>query len=147
MFDKKIRDVMTSPVEKLTPEATVKDAAVRMREQDIGTVAICEAGDRPIGIATDRDIAIRCVAVGLDPSKTRISEVMSRVVSTCKEDDSLKDAEKIMEERQIRRLLVVDGSGALRGIVALSDIVGEDTSMTGRIVEKVTQPSPGFAGH
>lgn len=144
MFDKKIRDVMTSPVSCLTQEASARDAAQKMRELDIGTVIVCE-NDIPIGVVTDRDLTVRCAALGLDPSTTKVSGCMSRDVVTISEGSTTKDAERLMEERQIRRVIVVDEQGKLRGIVSLSDIVGVDRGMTGRIVEKVTQPASGYA--
>ena len=146
MFDKKVSEVMTKPVVCLTSNSTVRDAALRMRDEDIGTIVVCESGDKPVGVVTDRDIAVRCAAVGADPSKCRVSEIMSRAIVTIAEDKSLKEAESLLEERQIRRLLAVDAKGAVRGILALSDIVGEDQAMTGRIVEKTSQPSSGI-GH
>jgi len=144
MFDKKISEVMTSPVSCLSPDATVRDAAQKMRELDIGTIVVCDSGNKPVGVITDRDITVRCTALGLDSATTRVSQCMSRDVVTVKTDSTTKDAEKIMEERQIRRVVAIDEQGKLCGIVALSDIVGVDRGMTGRIVEKVTQPASGY---
>lgn len=144
MFDKKISEVMTSPVSCLSPDATVRDAAQKMRELDIGTIVVCESGGKPVGVITDRDITVRCTALGLDSASTRVSQCMSRDVVCVREDSTTKDAERLMEERQIRRVVAVDGQGKLRGIVALSDIVGVDRGMTGRIVEKVSQPTSGY---
>lgn len=147
MFDKKIKDVMTSPVSCVSPDTTIKDVAAKMSELDIGTIAVCEGGDKPVGIVTDRDITVRATAQGRDPSSCTANDVMTRGVVYCREDQTTREAERLMEERQIRRLLVVDASERLVGIVALSDIVGVDRGMTGRIVEKVSQPSAGYAGH
>jgi CBS domain-containing protein len=146
MFDKKISEVMTSPAECLAPNASVRDAAIKMRENDIGTIVVCESADKPVGIVTDRDIAVRCAAAGGEPGSCEVSKIMSRDIVTIGQDKTIRDAEKLMEERQLRRLVVVDGSGRLCGVVALSDIVGEDRNMTGRIVEKVSQPAASL-GH
>jgi CBS domain-containing protein len=116
-----------------------------MRELDIGAIVVCDGTNRPIGVITDRDITVRCTALGLDNSSTRVSQCMSRDVCSVSEDSTTKDAERLMEERQIRRVVVTDSQGKLRGIVALSDIVGVDRGMTGRIVEKVTQPASGYS--
>lgn len=145
MFDKRIKDVMTSPVSCISPDASARDAAQRMRELDIGSIVVCQ-GDKPVGIVTDRDITVRCTALGLDCSTTRVSALMSREIVTVQEDSTTKEAERLMEERQVRRVIAVDDRGRLRGIVALSDIVGVDRGMTGRIVEKVTEPASGYAG-
>lgn len=145
MFDKKISEVMTSPVSCLSPDASVRDAAQKMRELDIGTVVVCDSSNRPVGVVTDRDITVRCTALGLDSATTRVSQCMSRDVCTVKDDSTTKDAERIMEERQIRRVVAVDSQGKACGVVALSDIAGVDRGMTGRIVEKVSEPASGYA--
>jgi CBS domain-containing protein len=144
MFDKKIRDVMSSPVACLTPAASVRDAAQKMRELDIGIVVVCEE-DSPVGVATDRDVAVRCAALGLDPATCRLSEIMTTDIVTCRGDQTTREAEALMEKRQIRRLIVIDDGGKLRGVLALSDLAAVDRGMTGRIVERVLQPSSGFA--
>jgi CBS domain-containing protein len=146
MFDKTIKDVMTSPVSFVTSNDTVQEAARKMRDEDIGVVAVCD-GDICTGILTDRDISIRGVAEGKDPTTSRVSDIMSHQVVHCYEDQSLKEAEKLMEQHQIRRILVYDRAHHPRGIVALSDIVGVDRGMTGRIVKKVSEPAAGYTGH
>lgn len=147
MFDKKLKDVMTSPVACLGPHDTVKEAAERMEELDIGALVVCQEDGTAMGIVTDRDITVRATAQGKDPTSCRVAEVMSRDVVTCGEDETTKQAEELMEQRQIRRIVVIGSDGKPRGVVALSDIVGVDRGMTGRIVEKVTQPASGYAGH
>jgi len=147
MFDKKLKDVMTSPVSCLGPHETIKDAASKMSELDIGALVVCEDDGSPVGIVTDRDITVRAIAQGKDPATCRVAEVMSRQVVTCDEEDTTKRAEELMEQHQIRRVVVMGADKKPRGIVALSDLVSIDRGMTGRIVEKVTQPASGFTGH
>src|SRR6185503_17351224 len=109
-----------------------------------GALVVCEDDGTPVGIVTDRDITVRATAQGKDPSSSRVAEVMSREVVTCDEEDTTKKAEELMEQHQIRRIIVMGADRRPRGVVALSDIVGVDRGMTGRIVEKVTQPASGF---
>jgi CBS domain-containing protein len=146
MFDKTIKDVMTTPVVCVSSKDNIAETARKMRDEDIGAIAVCD-DDICVGIITDRDIAVRAIAEGKDPTTTQVSEVMSHQLVHCFEDQSLKEAEKLLEEHQVRRLLVFDRNHKVRGIVALSDIVGVDRGMTGRIVEKVSQPAAGFTGH
>jgi signal-transduction protein with cAMP-binding, CBS, and nucleotidyltransferase domain len=144
MFDKKIKDVMTSPASCLGPHATVREAAQKMKDLDIGTVVCCDEEGAAVGIVTDRDIAVRCCAEGKDPNSCRVAEIMSRDIVTCSEESSIREAEELMESKQIRRLVVSGPDRRVRGVVALSDIAGVDSRMTGRIVEKVSQPASGF---
>src|SRR5437016_5197012 len=116
MFDKNIAEVMTAPVATLTLDASARDAAQRMRELDIGTVVVCE-NDKAVGVITDRDVTVRCTALGLDCSTTRVSAIMSRDLATIGEEATTKDAEKLMEDRQVRRLIVTGSDGSARGIV------------------------------
>jgi CBS domain-containing protein len=147
MFDKKISEVMTTPVSCVGLQATLSEAARKMKDLDIGTVVVCDQSGTPMGVVTDRDITVRATAEGKDPAACRVTEVMSTDLVFCNEHDTTRMAEGLMESRQIRRLLVLDNDDKLCGIVALSDLVGVDRGMTGRIVEKVSQPSAGYAGH
>jgi len=137
---------MTSPAACLGPHTTIREASQKMRDLDVGSMVCCEDDGRPVGIVTDRDITVRATAEGKDPNTCRVAEVMSRGVVTVEQDSTVKDAEKLMEERQIRRLVVLEGDRAV-GVVALADIVGADRAMTGRIVERVTEPASGYIRH
>ena len=147
MFDKKIREVMTSPPVCMTIAGSAREAARKMAQLDIGLVVVCDEGGRAVGVVTDRDIAVRAVALGREPGECRLGEIMSRELVTCFEEDPVRDGEALMESRQVRRLVVVSEYGRPVGIVALGDIAGYDRKMTGRIMEKVAQPAPGFTGH
>ena len=115
----KISEVMSSDVQTISPDATIEEAAQEMRDGDFGLVPVAE-DEELLGVITDRDIAIRAVAEGKDPS-TLVREIMSEEVVWASEDDSVEDAARIMSDHQIRRLSVVDAEQHLVGIVSLGD--------------------------
>lgn len=120
---RKVGEVMTRGVEFVPADLTVQEAAIVMAEHDIGAVLIGSA-QKPQGILTDRDIILRLVVDGRDPGKVRVGEVMSSTLFTCTADDTIEAAAKEMEERQVRRLPVVDAQGHVIGIVVRRDLVG-----------------------
>jgi CBS domain-containing protein len=133
-----IKEVMTRDVRACEPNATVADAAKVMAQEDVGPVPIVQDG-RLIGIVTDRDIVVRVVAEGRDPNATTVSEIASTELVTVSPDDDLDEALKLLAERQIRRLPVVEGD-RLVGIVAQADIarLGKDKT-TGEVVEEISR--------
>lgn len=135
----KVRDAMTADVELARPEDSIRDAAQRMLRYDFGALPVGE-GDRLVGMLTDRDIAVRAIAMGLGPDTT-VGEVMSRDVKYCYADDDLGDVAANMGELQVRRLPVVDAEKRLVGIVSLCDVANfERSQVTGRAVASVSMP-------
>lgn len=134
------KEVMTKKPEYLPPAATLKEAAALMLKGDYGFIPIGE-NDRLIGAVTDRDIAIRAVAKGKDPSKTTVKEVMSKGIQYCFEDDDLNEIAAKMEENQIRRLVVLNKDKRMVGVLALGDIAckGENATLTGELTEGVSE--------
>src|SRR5262245_20188049 len=116
----KIKDIMTRHVECLNPSDTLAHAAQRMRNLDVGSLPVCDS-DRLAGIITDRDITIRGVADGCNPDTTRVDEIMTPSITFCFENDAVDNAAHLMEEKQIRRLAVLDRNKRLVGIVSLGD--------------------------
>ena len=123
----KLTDLMSRDVKVISPEMTIQEAASQMREGDFGMLPVGE-DDRMIGSVTDRDIAIRAVAAGKDGS-TKVREVMSEGIFWVFEDESVEAVAKIMSERQVRRLPVVDRNKRLVGIVALGDFAVESSEI------------------
>jgi len=115
----KLKDLMSRDVKVIGPEMSIGEAAIQMRDGDFGMLPVGE-DDRMIGTISDRDIAIRAIAEGKD-SQTKVRDVMSDGIAWAYEDDSVDKAVKIMSERQVRRLPVVDRDKRLVGIVALGD--------------------------
>jgi CBS domain-containing protein len=113
-----------------------------MRNLDVGPLPVVDRG-KLVGVVTDRDITIRATAEGRDPRLTPVEEVMTRDVVACREDDDVRVAAKLMQDAQLRRLLVVDGLGRLVGIVSLGDLVLQtgDEKLAGETLEKVSEPA------
>ena len=136
----KIKDVMTTSVECVRPETTLQEAAAKMKSLNVGSLPVCE-GDRPIGIITDRDIVVRAIAEGRDPRTTRVPEAMTAEVVSVLETADVKEAARLMKDRQIRRIVVVDPNKRVVGIVSLGDIAVDthDDKMSGDVLEKVSK--------
>jgi CBS domain-containing protein len=137
-----LRDIMTRNVEVISASATLREAAVKMKDLDVGLMPVCD-GDRLKGMLTDRDITVRATARGYDPNKTKVSEVMSTDIAYCLEDQEVEEAVSLMEARQIRRLPVLNQEKQLIGIVSLGDIavhVG-DRDLTGETLEEISEPA------
>jgi CBS domain-containing protein len=137
----KVGQVMTSDVITIGPEATLTEAARRMRGLDIGPLPVADGG-RLVGMLTDRDIAVRATAEGRDPQDTRVSDVMTRDVVCCFEDDDVLQAARAMAQYRKRRLVVVDGAGRVVGIVSLGDLaLRARNELAGEALEAISQPS------
>ena len=135
-----VGDLM-NPVETLSPDATVQQAAQRMRELDIGSLPVCD-GERLVGMLTDRDITIRATAEGKSPSECRVRDAMSQGVDYCFADADVEEAAQLMETRQIRRLPILDRNKKLVGIVALGDLARQTSERrSGNVLEGVSQPN------
>ncbi len=116
----KIRDIMVSEVETAEPDDTLDEVAMIMREQDVEAIPIVEEGEL-IGIVTDRDIVVRCIAEGKDPAEVAADEVLSGELQTVEPDSDVEQARRVMAEHQIRRLPVIE-KGMLVGMVSLGDL-------------------------
>jgi CBS domain-containing protein len=116
-----LREVMTTDVELITPDVSLKEAAAMMRDGDFGLLPIGE-NDRLVGTVSDRDITIRAVAAGKDPNTTSVREAMSQGVIYCFEDQSVEEAAALMGEKQIRRLPILNRDKRLVGVVAIGDL-------------------------
>jgi CBS domain-containing protein len=116
----KVREAMTRDVRLVKPDQPISEAAHLMAELDIGALPV-EENDRLVGMITDRDIAVRAVAVGRGPD-TPISEVMSREIKYCFEDQSIDEVTQNMGELRIRRLPVLTRDKRLIGILSLGDL-------------------------
>jgi len=131
---------MTAGVECVGPDATLQEAARKMRELDVGPLPVCD-NDRLAGMVTDRDITVRATAEGLDPKKTRVRDVLSPEVIYCYDDDEVETAARLMQEKQIRRILVLNRAKRLVGIVAMKDVAVEnvDRELSGKTLERVSR--------
>ena len=121
----KISEVMTTDVETVSAEQTAREAAHFMLRADTGSIPVCENG-RVIGMVTDRDIAVRCVAEGRGPD-TPVSDLMSDGIVCAHEDDDIDMVAKRMSDEQVRRMPVLDSDERLVGMVSLGDLSRETT--------------------
>lgn len=136
-----VKDVMTSEVEAARPDMTLKEAAEILKSRDIGSLPVVEAG-RVAGVITDRDITVRGVAEGRDVASARVSEIMSKDVVTVREDAPVAEAEKLMHDRQLRRLPVVNEKDELCGYLALAKIArGQSPERAGQVLKGVSEPT------
>lgn len=117
-----IQALLERPVETLPPDATCTEAADRMRKANVGAIVVADAG-RPLGVVTDRDIALRVVADGRDPARTELREIMSGEPIFLSEGRSLAELIAIMRDLAVRRVPVVDADGQLEGLLSLDDLV------------------------
>ena len=135
---KTARDIMTTPAETLAPTATLTEAAQQLRDLNVGSLPILD-GEHLLGVVTDRDIVVRGIAEGLDPSSSTVAEVATGAVVTVDVDDDAADVARIMGERQVRRVPVLDG-GKLVGVIAQADVARDlDARTTGDVVEDISQ--------
>jgi CBS domain-containing protein len=119
----KCREIMTSDVRTATREMTLREVAVLMRDGDMGSIPVVENG-KLVGIVTDRDIVVRSIAEGKDASSP-VGEAMTTEIFSVRPDDFAFEAIRLMGDKQVRRIPVVDESGALAGIIAMADVALE----------------------
>ncbi|MFO7964114.1 MAG: CBS domain-containing protein [Desulfobacterales bacterium] len=137
----KVNEIMTQNPEFVYSGDSVKRAAEVMRQVNAGAVPIFD-GDTAIGILTDRDIAVRLVAEGKDPLNVKAGEIMSKDPVFCSSDADIEEAVRLMEDKQLRRLLVKDAQGKVAGIVSIGDLaVSLDKEKSGEVIKEVSQPS------
>ena len=122
-----IKDVMSRDVKIVSPDTTIREAAQQMRDGDFGMLPVAE-NDRMVGAISDRDIAIRAIADDRGPD-TAVRDVMTTGICWAFDDASVDEAARIMSERQVRRLPVVNHDKRLVGIVALGDFAVEPSEI------------------
>jgi CBS domain-containing protein len=118
---------------------SVLEAARRMRERGVGTLVVLDDARRPVGLVTDRDLALRVVATGGDPSAVSVTYVMTEHPRTVSETTPIESALSLMRSGTFRRLPVVDDDGKLVGIVTLDDVLGllaEEFALIGALLER-----------
>lgn len=138
-----VSKAMTRGVECTRPHATLREAAQRMRDLDVGPLPVCGDNDRLVGMITDRDIIVRAVAEGHDPNTARVQDVMTPDIIYCFEDQNVSEAADLMKEHQVRRLAVLNRDKRLVGIISLGDLAVEtgDDQLSGDTVEAVSAPA------
>jgi CBS domain-containing protein len=141
---RKVTEVMTPTPECATPDDSVIEVARIMEQRDVGIVPIVESQDtrRVVGVLTDRDIVLRVVAEGRDPNLVvSVNEIMTDEVISCSNTDDVLQVEELMKKYQVHRVLVIDDSGSVVGIVATADLARTtDETTVGDTVKSITKP-------
>jgi CBS domain-containing protein len=140
---KKCSEVMTSNPVCCLPDDMAADVAELMRSENSGSIPVVENTEtrKLVGIVTDRDLALRIVAEGLDAKSTQVEVVMTREVVTCLADDDLQKALDAMADHQLRRIPIVDNDRRVVGIIAQADVAtrGDQPEKTGELVREISQ--------
>ena len=137
----KLSEIMTRDIVILQPDDTLQSAAKKMRDRDIGFLPVCD-GDELLGVISDRDITVRALAEGMDVSVMLGRDLMTTPAIYGYDDQDIDEAAKIMEENQIRRLVVVSREDKRPvGIVSLGDLARHETAdRSGQVLQKVSEP-------
>lgn len=138
----KLNDIMTQEVEVVSPDNSLREAAKKMRVRDIGFLPVVE-DDRLLGVITDRDIVLRGVAEGDDPDDKIGQKFVTTPAVFCYDDQDVEEAAKLMEDHQIRRMLVLSReSGRVAGVVSLGDIATRGKEKTSaKVLQSVSEPT------
>ncbi len=137
----KVREIMTARPRCCMPEATLADAARMMLEVDVGEIPVTGEALQVVGVITDRDIIVRCVATGGDPQNTTVQSCMTAPALTLGEDASVEDCARLMARHRVRRVPIVNATGAICGIVAQADLEATDArSLKAEVAERVSTP-------
>lgn len=132
-----VNEVMSRTVDLVNPGMKIREAAMFMRDDNIGALPVGE-NDRLVGMITDRDIAVRAVAEGKS-STTTIGKIMSEKVYYCFEDNDVAEAGRLMAKHQVRRLPVLNREKRLVGIVAMADLARKDGEATNEAIRGVSE--------
>ena len=135
-----VSQVMSTTIHSIGPDSTLAEAARLMADHDIGILPVVTSKE-PLGMLTDRDIVVRAVAEGRDPSQTQVRDVMTLGVATVADYQNAEDAARLMSEQQVRRVLVVDRDNCCVGIVSLGDLAVrmENEDVSADALEKISE--------
>ncbi|HSK88604.1 MAG TPA: CBS domain-containing protein [Anaerolineales bacterium] len=138
----KCSDIMTEDLVYCTPGDTVTEVARLMKKEDIGPVLVVDSNDSKtlVGIVTDRDLVLKAIAEGLDPQTTKVNDVMSKKLVTCRMEDDVEQAMSAMAQFQLRRIPVVEENMRLVGIISQADVARMNApAKTGEVVKEISQ--------
>lgn len=133
----KVKDIMSTRVESLAPHNTLRTAARKMNELNLGSMPVVEDG-KLLGIITDRDISVYAIALGYGSESTDVQKMMTKEVSTVQSNQDLGEAAQIMEKQRIRRLAVLDNDNCLEGFLSVDDIARVSHNLAGAVLEAAT---------
>ncbi|MFZ0257325.1 MAG: CBS domain-containing protein [Gammaproteobacteria bacterium] len=136
-----VKEIMTPKITDIWSGAVIQTAAGVMRDRGIGMLPVSENG-KLVGTVTDRDIAVRAVAGGIDPHTASVKDIMTTGVVHCFDDEDIRDAAELMKQQQLRRLVVRNRQGQPVGIISLADITLDiqDKTLAGEVLNEVSKP-------
>ncbi len=134
-----VREVMTRHAATIAADETLESAARMMKELGVGALPVLDRGLLS-GIVTDRDLAVRALAGGGDPRRLRVRDAMTAQVIACREDDEVEEAARRMEERAIRRIMVLDREGDLSGMLSVDDLVVASMALAADVLRHAREP-------
>jgi len=134
----KVREIMTTNVECVSPDTGLFNLANKMKTLDVGFIPVCE-NDRLVGTVTDRDIVIRGLAGGKDINTCKAREIMTNEVFWCLEDDDVKDVASRMRDKEVRRMLILNAEKRLVGVVSIGDISKVEEKESGKTLKDITE--------
>lgn len=134
-----VADIMSTDVHVIGPQDSLRRAAELMQELDVGALPVCD-GERLLGMLTDRDITVRAVAQGLDPNATAVSDIMTGEVEFATADQDTAEVMRVMGDKQIRRMPVIDHDRRLVGIVAIADLALRQPGDIDATVREISEP-------
>jgi len=137
-----VKEIMTCSAETIDADANLIEAARKMKSLEVGALPVSET-EELIGIITDRDITVRATAEDKDPAATHVNEIMTPEVFYCLEDDDIHEAAKMMEDKSIHRLLVLNSDYEPVGFISLADfaVKSHDEHLTWEVLEKISEPA------
>ena len=144
-----VKEIMTKDPVCCTKDTYLQEVAQMMKDNDCGCIPVIEneTSKKPVGVITDRDICCRTVAEGKNPLDLTAGDAMTSSVETVRENTSIEDCCSLMEDKQIRRVVVVDDNGDCCGIIAQADIaINANEHKTAEVVQEVSKSRSNFAG-
>ena len=135
-----VNEIMSTDVQVIEPEATLRRAAQLMQQLDVGALPVCR-GTKLLGMVTDRDITIRGVAAGLAPDSACVADVMTESLQFCTEDQDTEEVMRTMGQAQVRRLPVINMNKELVGIVSLGDLALRQAGHIDEAVRQISEPA------
>lgn len=137
-----VKEIMTENPACCSVDTTLEEAAKMMKDNDCGCIPVVEDGDmkKPVGVITDRDICCRTVAEGKNPLEMTVGDAMTSSVETVMPNTTIEDCCNLMEDKQIRRVIVIDDMGSCCGIVAQADVaINVGSNKTAEVVQEVSR--------
>ena len=123
-----LKDIMTRETETCRPDATLVEVSEQLKQRNVGSLPVCD-GDKFVGMLTDRDIVVRGLAERRDPNASMVRDIMSQEVVYAFEDQDVRECARLMEQRKVRRLPILDRSNRLVGIISIDDLAARAHQM------------------